>query len=168
MRERDSNSISRRLCIALLFITSYTQAESCLTETSIRTLDLAYEQAVLTGDETFAIASMHPEFTWVHNHASSVQRSRAELLKAFNRTKQMSRNKHDRGHREQSDVEVVIVGDTAVIHGYTLVRRPEQFIERFGSDRISALPFHAYLRCDRWSLSVTRQSHHGNPQINLL
>ncbi|NKC00283.1 MAG: DUF4440 domain-containing protein [Pseudomonadales bacterium] len=129
------------LCFLLLFAASSSAADTCLSETNLRKLDASYELAVLTSDVEFAEAKMHPSFVWVHNHASSTQDSRNEIIQMFNRTSSHYKEGEDRGDRTQEDVEIVIAGNTGVVHGFTKVRRSKKFIDLFNSPEFQRYHF---------------------------
>jgi Domain of unknown function (DUF4440) len=106
----------------------------CLTDEGIRNIDAQYEQALVDTSIEFLEQNLHADFVWVHNHASNTQRSRESLLKPLRQAKQSGRPSSS-NKRRQTDVSVLIQGNTAIIYGLTDVERSNSFIERTGSAR---------------------------------
>lgn len=86
----------------------------------ILALDKAWEKARLESNVTFLDNLLAEEFVWVHNHASLID-GKKEVLDRANRIK--SGQPDDTKNRIVKDQQVVILGQTAVVHGYTIVDR---------------------------------------------
>jgi len=86
----------------------------CLDTANLKTLDYHYEQALRTGDKDFLDQLLAENFVWVHNHAVQLE-TKQKLLGRF------GENYKPTKAREQAEVQVRRLGDTAVIHGSTTV-----------------------------------------------
>jgi hypothetical protein len=106
--------------IAICAFAPHAVFADCLEEQSIRDLDASYERAFQDLDFSWFEKTLHPQFVWVHDHATVIQRSKSELfedLRAFAETSGSAQV------RNQRDVEVSIVAKTAVVYGFTDVQR---------------------------------------------
>ena len=105
------------LVIVFPFLSTCAQ-KSCLQETALKTLDAQYEKALLESDAQFLENLLAKDFIWVHNHNSMTDTKEA-LVK---RAKNTNATGNTRA-RTQSDVQVIILGATAVVTGITVVDR---------------------------------------------
>ncbi|WP_297335404.1 nuclear transport factor 2 family protein [Algoriphagus sp.] len=83
-------------------------------------LDLAWEKALLTSDVSFLENVLADDFIWVHDHASLIDGKKEVVNQAKriqNGQKQTTRN------RLSSDQKVIMLGQTAIVTGFTLVDR---------------------------------------------
>ncbi|MFC3415626.1 nuclear transport factor 2 family protein [Algoriphagus hitonicola] len=83
-------------------------------------LDLAWEKALLESDVAFLENILAEDFIWVHDHASLTDGKKEvvnQAKKIQNGQEQTTRN------RLSSDQKVVILGQTAIVTGYTIVDR---------------------------------------------
>ncbi len=106
----------------------------CLIEKEVRKIDAGYEQALVNTSIEFIEQNLHANFIWVHNHARVVQQSRDSLIRPMREAKLSGRPSSSK-KRVQSDVSVLIVGNTAIVYGFTDVERSSPYIERTGSPR---------------------------------
>lgn len=83
-------------------------------------LDQGWEKALLESDVTFLENLLADEFVWVHNHASLIDGKEQALARA-NRIK--AGQVDDTRNRTSRDREVVILGATGVVTGFTVVDR---------------------------------------------
>nr|WP_136250689.1 nuclear transport factor 2 family protein [Ningiella ruwaisensis] len=103
------------------YATSYANA-NCLQEDAIRAVDAKYEKALLENDYAYLTNLLHPNFVWVHNHASYIEESREALLAPMRQRVAEGRPSHSVA-RTQEGVAVLIVENTAVLRGFTSVER---------------------------------------------
>ncbi len=91
---------------------------TCLDKASLKTLDAQYEKALLESDEDFLENLLAKDFIWVHNHNSMTDTKDALVKRAKNSTATGNTRA-----RTQSNVQVIILGATAVVTGITVVDR---------------------------------------------
>jgi ketosteroid isomerase-like protein len=84
------------------------------------TLDLGWEKALLTSDVDFLENLLADEFVWVHNHAGQIDGKEQAIARA-KRIK--AGQADDTRNRTSRDQQVVILGTTGVVSGYTVVDR---------------------------------------------
>lgn len=101
------------LGVLQLILASMSLAD-CLEDESLKALDYRYEQALRTGDKPFLDKLLAEDFVWIHNHGVQLE-TRQELLGRFGEDYKPTKA------REQAEVRVRRLGDTAVIHGSTTV-----------------------------------------------
>ncbi|MEP1085411.1 nuclear transport factor 2 family protein [Algoriphagus sp.] len=95
-------------------------AQNCMSEANIKALDARWEQANLNPDPEFIENLLSDNFTWVHNHAGTIDTKE----KAVDRSKkQKAAGTSNTRSRIQSDVKVAITGNTAIVTGFTVVDR---------------------------------------------
>jgi ketosteroid isomerase-like protein len=83
-------------------------------------LDLGWEKAVLNSDVDFLENLLAEEFVWVHNHASLIDGKE----QAIGRAKRIQAGQeNDTRNRTSRDQQVVILGETGVVSGFTVVDR---------------------------------------------
>lgn len=84
-------------------------------------LDLAWEKALLESNVDFLENLLAEDFVWVHNHASLVDGKTDAVERATRIQAGQADNTKGRASRDQ---QVVILGNTGVVSGYTVVDRP--------------------------------------------
>jgi hypothetical protein len=90
------------------------------TQEQLVELDKGWERALLNSEVEFLENLLAEEFIWVHNHASQID-GKAEAL---NRAKNIRAGQQDdTRNRSPRDHQVVILGQTAVVSGFTVVDR---------------------------------------------
>ncbi len=102
----------------LLFATAaYSQTEE---QQKLLEMDRGWEKALLGSDVHFLKDLLADDFIWVHNHAGQIDGKVA----AISRAKRIQAGQADdtRG-RVSRDQKVVILGNTGVVSGYTVVDR---------------------------------------------
>jgi ketosteroid isomerase-like protein len=93
------------------------------TQEQLVELDKGWERALLNSEVEFLENLLAEEFIWVHNHASQID-GKAEAL---NRAKNIRAGQQDdTRNRSPRDHQVVILGQTAVVSGFTVVDRGPQ------------------------------------------
>ncbi|MCL6259571.1 nuclear transport factor 2 family protein [Aquiflexum sp. TKW24L] len=102
-------------CLLILSSVAQTQDHQKLID-----LDLGWEKALLESDVDFLSNLLAVDFVWVHNHASLIDGKEAVVAKA--KRIQAGQPNDTRG-RVSRDQKVVILGNTAVVSGYTVVDR---------------------------------------------
>ena len=107
------------LTLLIISVSSFAQT----TQEQLVALDKGWERALLNSDVEFLDTLLAEEFVWVHNHASQID-GKAEAL---NRAKKiLSGQQDDTRNRSPRDHQVVILGQTAVVSGFTVVDRGPQ------------------------------------------
>ena len=93
------------------------------TQEQLVELDKGWERALLNSEVEFLENLLAEEFIWVHNHASQID-GKAEAL---NRAKNIRAGQQDdTRNRSPRDHQVVLLGQTAVVSGFTVVDRGPQ------------------------------------------
>ena len=109
------------LLLTLLLGTFSSLAQT--TQEQLVELDKGWERALLNSEVEFLENLLAEEFVWVHNHASLID-GKAEAL---SRAKKIgSGQQDDTRNRSPRDHQVVLLGQTAVVSGFTLVDRGPQ------------------------------------------
>ena len=87
-------------------------------------LDKGWERALLNSEVEFLENVLAEDFLWVHNHASQIDGKE----EALNRAKriQAGQQQDDTRNRSPRDHQVVLLGQTAVVSGFTVVDRGPQ------------------------------------------
>lgn len=83
-------------------------------------LDQGWEKALLKSEVDFLQDLLAEEFTWVHNHAGLIDGKEAVINKA--KLIQAGQT-DDTRNRTPKDQQVVILGRTGIVSGYTVVDR---------------------------------------------
>lgn len=110
------------LFLALLFIPIATRSQTSQ-EQKLLELDKGWENALLHSEVEFLETLLADEFIWVHNHASLVD-GKEEVL---NRAKKIRLGQSDdTKNRNSKDQKVILLGQTAVVSGFTIVDRGPQ------------------------------------------
>ena len=86
-------------------------------------LDKGWERALLNSEVEFLDQLLAEEFVWVHNHASQID-GKAEALSRAKKIR--AGQQDDTRNRTPRDQKVVLLGQTAVVSGFTLVDRGPQ------------------------------------------
>jgi hypothetical protein len=109
-----------------LFLTLLLIAFSSLGQTTqeqLVELDKGWERALLNSEVEFLENLLAEEFTWVHNHASLIDGKEEALSRA---KKIRAGQQDDTRNRSPRDHQVVVLEQTAVVSGYTMVDRGPQ------------------------------------------
>lgn len=110
------------LFLALLFIPIATRSQTSQAQKLLE-LDKGWENALLHSEVEFLETLLADEFIWVHNHASLVD-GKEEVL---NRAKKIRLgHSDDTKNRNSKDQKVILLGQTAVVSGFTIVDRGPQ------------------------------------------
>lgn len=107
------------LYIAFTFFVFTAQAQKKDHQTLLE-LDLGWEKALLASDVEFLDNLLAEEFIWVHNHASLIDGKKEVVSKARKIQEGQADNTRSRLSKDQT---VVILGNTGVVSGYTVVER---------------------------------------------
>jgi len=86
-------------------------------------LDKGWDRALLNSEVEFLDQLLAEEFVWVHNHASQID-GKAEALSRAKKIR--AGQQDDTRNRSPRDHQVVILGQTAVVSGFTVVDRGPQ------------------------------------------
>lgn len=104
----------------LISILSVFAQQTCMTVETISALDAKWEEANLYPNPEFMETTLAPEFVWVHNHASMIDTKESTVKRAIT---QKANGTSNTKARVQSDVKVIISGNTAIVTGFTFVDR---------------------------------------------
>ena len=122
----NSNMMSKILGFGILLLSTSAFAmlddKDCLTASNLLALDAQYEYSMLNDNYQFFEKNLHTNFVWIHNHATYVQNSRAELVDPMRKRIQENKPSYS-SKRTQEDVQVLTANMTGVVHGYTTVER---------------------------------------------
>ncbi|MCU0401383.1 MAG: nuclear transport factor 2 family protein [Algoriphagus sp.] len=105
------------LCF-LLFLPLLSLAQS--SKEQLLSLDKGWEKALLESDVSFLEKLVAEEFVWVHNHAGLIDGKEAVISRA---KKIQSGQQDDTRNRTPRDQQVVILGQTGIVSGFTVVDR---------------------------------------------
>ena len=105
------------LCF-LLFLPLLSLAQS--SKEQLLSLDQGWEKALLESDVSFLENLVAEEFVWVHNHAGLIDGKEAVISRA---KKIQSGQQDDTRNRMPRDQQVVILGQTGIVSGFTEVDR---------------------------------------------
>lgn len=108
------------LALFLIALSSLGQS----TQEQLVELDKGWERALLNSEVEFLESLLAEDFLWVHNHASQID-GKAEALSRAKRIR-AGQQQDDIRNRSPRDHQVVLLGQTAVVSGYTLVDRGPQ------------------------------------------
>jgi ketosteroid isomerase-like protein len=109
-----------------LFLTLLLSTFSSLAQTTqeqLVELDKGWEKALLNSEVAILEELLAEEFIWVHNHASLID-GKAETLSRAKRIR--AGQQDDTRNRSAREHQVVLLGQTAVVTGFTLVDRGPQ------------------------------------------
>jgi ketosteroid isomerase-like protein len=110
----------------LLLLLSFLFAYSSLAQTTqeqLVELDKGWEKALLNSEVAILEELLAEEFIWVHNHASQIDGKEEALSRA---KRILAGQQDDTRNRNPRDQKVVLLGQTAVVSGFTLVDRGPQ------------------------------------------
>ncbi|MFM7630049.1 MAG: nuclear transport factor 2 family protein [Algoriphagus sp.] len=107
--------------LALFLITLSTLGQT--TQEQLVELDKGWERAMLNSEVEFLENLLAEEFVWVHNHASLID-GKPEVLSRAKKIRAGQPN--DTRNRSPRDHQVVLLGQTAVVSGFTVVDRGPQ------------------------------------------
>lgn len=105
--------------LAFCPVLAFAQSDS-LEEKALISLDAQWEQAQLFADSDFLQSLLAVDFIWIHNHASTTDDKDAVIERA---KKQQTSGANDTRSRTLSAVKVIILGQTAIVTGTTVVDR---------------------------------------------
>lgn len=114
------------------FIQAIDVSTTCINEASILKIDAQYEKALIIQDIDFLSQHLHPEFVWVHNHADFINYGAESILQPMRERISAGRNSSSK-KRQQSDVRVISLENTAVIYGFTEIERTEEYVSQTGN-----------------------------------
>jgi ketosteroid isomerase-like protein len=109
------------LLLTLLLSTFSSLAQT--TQEQLVELDKGWEKALLNSEVAILEELLAEEFIWVHNHASLID-GKAETLSRAKRIR--AGQQDDTRNRSAREHQVVLLGQTAVVTGFTLVDRGPQ------------------------------------------
>ena len=109
------------LLLTFLFITFSSLAQT--TQEQLVELDKGWERALLNSEVEFLENLLAEEFVWVHNHATQID-GKAEALSRAKKIR--AGQQDDTRNRSPRDQKVVLLGQTAVVSGFTVVYRGPQ------------------------------------------
>jgi ketosteroid isomerase-like protein len=89
-------------------------------EQKLINLDQGWEKALLDSDVAFLENLLTDDFIWVHNHAGQIDGKEAALSRA---KRIQNGQKDDTRNRTSRDRKVIILGETGVVSGFTVVDR---------------------------------------------
>jgi hypothetical protein len=98
--------------------------ENCINEDSLIKKDAEFERLLVEKSLDGITKLLHPNFVWIHNHASRIENSRQELLTFLEDT--WTRNPTAQTTRTQYDVKALIHSHTGVVFGFSDVFRNGQ------------------------------------------
>ena len=107
------------LTLLIISVSSFAQT----TQEQLVALDKGWERALLNSDVEFLDTLLAEEFVWVHNHASQTD-GKAEALSRAKKIR--AGQQDDTRNRSPRDHQVVILRQTAVVTGFTVVDRGPQ------------------------------------------
>lgn len=102
------------------FISFHFFVHSQTLEQQLLSLDQGWEKALLESDVDFLENLLADEFVWVHNHAGLIDGKESAISRA---KRIQAGQKDDTRNRTSRDQQVVILGATGVVSGYTVVDR---------------------------------------------
>lgn len=111
------------LPILLTFLLIHFSSVGQTTQEQLLEVDKGWEKALLNSDVEFLENLLAEEFVWVHNHATLIDGKKD----AINRAKRIrSGQQDDTRNRSPRDQKVVLMGQTGVVSGFTVVDRGPQ------------------------------------------
>lgn len=110
----------RSLQLALLILFVLPSGSLAQNSKDLLSLDQAWEKALLASDVEFLENLLADEFVWVHNHAGLIDGKEAVIARA---KRIRGGQADDTRNRTSRDQQVVILGQTGVVSGYTVVDR---------------------------------------------
>ncbi|MFD2202632.1 nuclear transport factor 2 family protein [Shivajiella indica] len=110
-------AITTSLILCILTLTSVAQSQD---QQKLLDLDQGWEKALLESDVQFLDNILSESFIWVHNHASLIDGKKEVVGRAKNIQAGQADNTKGRVSRDQ---KVIILGNTGVVTGITVVDR---------------------------------------------
>ncbi len=107
------------LSLSFLFLLPFLALAQSSKEELLR-LDQGWEKALLESDVGFLEKLVAEEFVWVHNHAGLIDGKEAVISRA---KKIQAGQADDTRNRTSRDQQVVILGKTGIVSGFTVVDR---------------------------------------------
>lgn len=107
------------LSLSFLFLLPFLALAQSSKEELLR-LDQGWEKALLESDAGFLEKLVAEEFVWVHNHAGLIDGKEAVISRA---KKIQAGQADDTRNRTSRDQQVVILGKTGIVSGFTVVDR---------------------------------------------
>lgn len=109
------------LAAIMLFATSgFSQTNE---QQTLLEMDLKWEKALLESDVAILEYLLADDFIWVHNHAGQIDGKDDAIAQA---KRMQSGQKNETRGRVSRDQKVVLVGNTGVVSGYTVVDRGQR------------------------------------------
>lgn len=109
------------LLSACLLLFLFSPAFSQTSKEQLLQLDQGWEKALLESDVAFLENLLSEDFIWVHNHASMTDGKEQAVSRA--KRIQSGQQANDTRNRTSRDQQVVILGQTSIVNGYTVVDR---------------------------------------------
>lgn len=109
--------ITTSFILCLLTLTTMAQSQD---HQKLLEMDMGWEKALLESNVEFFENLLAADFVWVHNHASLIDGKEAVVARAKRILEGQVDNTKGRVSRDQ---RVVILGNTGVVSGYTVVDR---------------------------------------------
>ncbi len=106
--------------LLLVFFLSLNGFAQTIDSQKLIDLDKGWEKALLESDVEFLDNLIADDFIWVHNHAGQIDGKEQAIARA-KRIK--AGQKDDTRNRTSRDQQVVILGSTGVVSGFTVVDR---------------------------------------------
>ena len=113
----------KSLPLLLTFLLSTFSSLAQTTQEQLVELDKGWERALLNSEVEFLDQLLAEEFIWVHNHATQID-GKAEALSRAKKIR--AGQQDDTRNRSPRDHQVVLLGQTAVVSGFTVVDRGPQ------------------------------------------
>ncbi|MFN3996979.1 nuclear transport factor 2 family protein [Algoriphagus sp.] len=110
----------KSILLTFFFFSVHFFSHSQNPEQKLLSLDLGWEKALLESDVAFLENLLADEFVWVHNHASQIDGKEAAVSRA---KRIQAGQKDDTRNRSSRDQQVIILGETGVVSGFTVVDR---------------------------------------------
>jgi len=104
----------------LLFISQVFAVEKGSNQEILKALDASWEKAQLDLNLEHLQSLLAEDFIWVHNHAGTID-TKSDVLARIERY--LRSEKRDTRARINKNVEVIVLGETGVVSGYTTVDR---------------------------------------------
>jgi ketosteroid isomerase-like protein len=110
----------KHLILAVFLFSFHFVTFSQSQEAQLLQMDQGWEKALLGSDVAFLENILADEFVWVHNHASLIDGKEQAIARA---KRIQAGQANDTRNRTSSDQQVVILGSTGVVSGFTVVDR---------------------------------------------
>lgn len=108
------------ILLTVFFFSFHLFSYSQTVEKKLISLDEGWEKALLESDIAFLDNLLAEDFIWVHNHAGQIDGKETAVSRA---KRIQSGQKDDTRNRTSRDRQVVILGETGVVSGFTVVDR---------------------------------------------